>query len=264
MRLVSFGSYTFPTAMVEDGFGGRDAPDTFIDTPFGPVDALAEDALDYGEDVITRSFDIVSTTPTALQTALDAARGCKGVFAALTAETLSGSAERWTYARCVNVSTKRTNRNFVWQRVTMRFRLPSALWNGTAHDTTLSISDGVPVTLTNGGNANVDDLVLYLSVASSSNASFEISKDITLDPLPADAFNVLYDGNVNAGQTLYLDSGRWLATKNGIGVWPDIVFQELHSCAGLFRLRPGANPVKIDWSGTGAVSLRYVFYDKWR
>lgn len=263
MRLTYFGDYVFPVAAVEDAFGARDVPDTFFDTTYGPVDALASDDLDFGDDVLARSFDIVAATPTALQTALDAARGCRGVYAALGGEAYDGT-ERWTMARCLNVSTRRTNRNFNWQRVTMRFRAPSALWNGAEHDTTVAgVSDGSIVTITNGGNANVDDLVLRITPTAIID-DVDISKDRLLDPSPPDCFYVRYSATVGIGNVLMLDSGRWVVSNDGFADWSALNFQSPHLCNSLFRLRPGANPVKFEWGGGGTISVRYTFIDKWR
>lgn len=256
MKITAFGSYTFPLAEVRDDFGGTEVLSPLVNTPFGPVDGLPGQILDYGSDVLTKEFDLIAATPSLLATAIDAVRALRGTRALLSITPQGGSA-RTSYARCMSVRYTRTRRNFNAQRVSLRFLVEQNLWNGTAHDDTAGKTTGQTVIMANGGNANVDDLRIEITApAGGAISAINIACTGLVD--------LTYAGPLAASDVLILDSGEWLVMNDGVGDYAGLTLNVGHNVSGLFLLEPGNNTYTFTFTGGGTASIRTIFNDKWR
>lgn len=257
MKITAFGSYTFPTVEPRDDFGGLEAISPMMNTPWGAVDTLRGETLDFGPETLVKEFDLIAATPSALATALDIVRALRGKRDILYITPYSGTA-RWSYARCMAVRYSRTRRNFNAQRVMLRFLVEQNLWNGTSQDTSASKATGATVVMTNNGNANVDDLRIEITAPAGNSVS--AIRITCTNPV----LDVLVSTTIDATKKLILDSGLWSLNNDGGDVYDDLALQAGHSVPGLFRLLPGANTYTITFTGAGSVSFRYLFNDKFR
>lgn len=253
MKITKFGSYTFPVLSEQDDFGGGSLPSGFIQTPYGSVNVINE-ATDFYGGVARKRMELSASTPGALATALDEVYALKGEFDQLYQETFGGD-ERWTYSRCIAVRHTRTVRNFIYQMVDCEFQIANSLWNGDAGDGSTSKSSGQTTTINNGGNANVNDMILTLTPTANATAIDIACADSGVD--------LLFTDQVDANDDLVINAGTWEVYNNNANAWADLTFAQ-HTFAGLLRLVPGDNDFVISWTGGGTMTVDYAYYDKWK
>lgn len=257
MKILSFGSYTFPLIEPRDDFGNQEPLSPLALTPYGPVDVLGDEDIAYSADTLVKEFDLLASTPSALATALDAVRALRGKRDVLTIQTYAGSS-RWAYARCMNVRYSRTRRNFNWQRVGLRFLVEQNLWNGTAQNTTAGKTTGQTIVINNGGNANVDDMRVEITAPAGNSISTIVVECATA------GVKITYGGTVAASEVLVLDSGEWLVTNHDNDDYGNLALSPGHAIAHLFRLLPGNNTYTLTFTGGGTAQFRYIFNDLWK
>lgn len=258
MKITKFGSHTFGLAGVRDSFGGLETASGAVMTPYGPVDVIGSDPLDFGSDLLTKQLDLLAATPAALATVLDAVRALRGEYDTLTIEDYAGN-ERTAQARCRNVQYNRTARNFNMQTVLLIFEVLNNLWNGDATDSSVGKTTGQTEVINNGGNANVDDLRIEITAPAGNPIS-----DVRVRETSNINIYTLFSGTVAANTTLILDAGEWLVTNDGADGWSDFSFEPSHAIDNMFRLLPGNNTYELTFSGGGTATFRYLFNDKWK
>lgn len=276
MRLDRFGTLALSQIDAEDTLDTPAIVSGLVQTIGSALDSYGdEDALP-GTTTISRTFAIHGDTPADMDDGVDAVRGWLGKRAKLWLRTGSNEV-RWAWARLTRVAQVRNRRNWNFQPLRCDFELVDGRWHGHDH-TAWTLDDGhylddgfylddegysetMPssphtITVNNGGNRRVDNVIITILAGSSAITSVTIAKTGETD--------MDYTGIISSGQALEIDCGAYTVKDNGVSDYANFALASGHTIAEWLRLDPGDNEITITFSGGSNNSTVTIEYrDGW-
>lgn len=279
MRLERFGTYTFPRYAVTDNFGRGVSSANLIRTAAGAFDPFGYDQVVSRDYQITRRMELVESTDTALQTALDELRALRGKKDRLMVRTYDDEV-RWAWARCIQVDYNRTERNWNFQPVQITFELLTTHWNGDGHtadgwllddglyldiglylddsNSEAMTSDPYTFTVTNGGNKDVTNSIITITAAGTNITAVNIKNDTN------DLTDITWTGTLAVGNSLVINTGTFAITNNGADAYSGLTINSGHAMGHWLKLDTGANDLIIDRTGgSNASTVGINYWDGW-
>lgn len=267
-RLKTFLGAHLPNRMLEEEFGTGDVATGYIDT----TDRSAYDNDGTGKaprGMVTITRRCIISRPTAESAHEEFAfwRAYIGARGRLEREALPSGELHWIWARLVAVNADHDPRQFNRVYIPVEFRwgiLPPIVWRGsiaggmnlwdgtgqfnTSGWTFNEAKGSVPlsnnpqsVTITNEGNANVDNAIVKISAGSVdiSNISLWCSSGASWH----------YNSTIVANTTLVVDCGAKSVKNNGQDAWADFQLDSGHRGRPWLRLVPGDNTILVTVGG---------------
>lgn len=281
LKLVRFGTYlggmtTLPVLERTHEVGSGESRMVFVDIPDGQADLLGTERARRAPMSIAYNCRIYDTTTAGLETQLDALRALRGKRDKLWLETQSG-ALRWAYARLDNVTGSNIQQFPLYIPLVITFAILSPAWNGSQHG--WSFDDGyyfdeglffdaglvyslttTPITLsvTNGGNVEVENSVIRVIAITSSITNIVIKRKVE----GVTVEHMVYSGTILADKELTIDCGAQSVTNDGTDDYAHFSRGADHKYDGWMKLEPGANSIEVTRTGGGATStIEFVFND---
>lgn len=245
----------------------------------------------YGTDRAPRTSRVISIdgaivgTPSERQAQVDALRALRGKRDKLYARMDGDGNVRWTWARVLGLPIERTGNHINHVDVSLNLELQHPVWYGEEHtdgwvlDTGEILDDGLVLddagflftltgggaannlTVTNGGNADVTDLVLTITAPGGSTVT-----DLTINVLPNDASwhaALEYNAGIGATKSLVINAGRQSIHNDTSPDYANLEFGIAHTLSGWLRLGPGNNSVQVSYTGSNGATLLVTFNDHW-
>jgi len=294
IRLDRFGTTTLPNYNPKTPVGTGGVKDALVDVPGdGAYDAwsthpapgkpyhLRKKCTLYEEPVDGTHAALVAAR-TALQTALDALKALEGTRDKLFAVLLSDGSERWAWARCVKVDGTREPGAYLTQVVEIDFLVNPPFWHGVDHggwtfDSGEDFDDGLyfdaadfaftldgspkSVTVTNGGNKIVDDMIITVTAGSAAITALDIKKYYGATIYG----HVSYSGTIAIGKSLVIDCGAVSVVNDGTGDANHFTIESDHRNDRWIRLNVGDNTIVITYTCAAADStIEFSFKDQWK
>lgn len=278
MRLTQFGTYVFPLYNKRDTLGPGDSSGSLLELPGGGAwDGYQDDEAPERPTTYSTAFEIVAATAALVDTELGYIRARRGLRRRLWA-TMADGTMRFCWARLARIRHERAWRNTLFVPVELTFEVPNPGWNGTGHGAQWRLDEGevldaglyldydaavaleadgsTTITLANGGNRTVNNVVISLTAgaASISNIRFQLS--------PCD---FTFTGTVAAGKTLDIDCGTRSVLNDGADAYASLTLGGAHSVADWLQLAAGSNDLVMTYSGNagGDATVELEYYDGW-
>ena len=259
----SFAGVSLPLQQLNMDVGaGQIDTGIFLDLPGGGVyDALGENQAMRKGQVVTHqgAISALSQTGAQLETQERALRALLGKHGTLTRKWDSSGNSETCLARCLGYSSQRNPENLRYLFVNMTFELLGAVWKGTAHDDTTTLNTSPKsITVNNGGNAPVDDIVMTIRAYGTNITALTIARQfggVTLN-------EVQYVGVINTTQNVIIDFGAKSVRNFGVGDYDHFSFGSNHKQDAWMRLDPGNNTIIVTKTGGGSTStIEIAFSD---
>jgi len=269
-RVVSFGSYTFPSKLVQlDSNFGDGVPRTQrLPGMDGGYDEFGDDPAPTEIGRITLRLRVaqdgmdLAAQGTAMQALRDGLRALVGLGRqVLTVEPSGGTATRWTYARANYVQTNE-KMPAISDRLsdfTIDLQCADPHWysdNAGSGTAVAAAGTATDFTLTNGGNARTVPVVALVA------GTAALPNGVTLRRLDGTAVKdqVAFAGTVAAGGTLVIDARALAVTLNGADAY-GTAFAYDHPA--WLRLLPGDNDYRIVLGAGEAATVTWTWDDAW-
>lgn len=282
-RIVRFGNYaadmvTLPVLGKTHDMGSGASRMLNVDSPDGQVDLLGNERAKRGPYTLPVSCTLYDTTPANVQTNLDQLKAMRGKVDKLWMELYDGS-ERWIKARLDSVSGPRKINNGLYISLTLAFYIKEQSWSCANHgpwlfddgeyfDSGLYFDGGESyaldsspksITVNNGGNVDVDDLIMTVTARTSNITALVIKR---LDGATV-LEHLIYSGTILVGESLVVNCGSLSVQNDGAGDSAHLTRGTDHTYDGWMRLEPGDNTIQVTRTGGGADStIDFNFYDK--
>lgn len=280
MRLTQFGTYTLPLYNRRDQISTGDAGGSLTALVSGvSYDHYGTDQAPESTMTVSASWEIIETTAAAVQTERDAIRALLGKRQRLWARTPSGS-WRFVWARLARVRMERRIEYIYYQPVEATFEVAQPGWNGDGHgapwyldagedldeglfidnlDQWLPSSSPLTMTVNNGGNRTVSDVILTVTAGSDSISNIRVV-------CTAQGVDWTYSGTVAAGDVLTVDGGARSVLNDGSNAYSGFALNAGHAVADWLRLAPGNNTVVVTFSGntSDTAIFNMTYYDGWQ
>lgn len=278
MRLTQFGTYTLPRGNKRDDISTGSAQSAVVVLPGGgSYDSYGTAQAPEAVTTLSTEYEIVETTAAAVQTARDAIRAYRGKRSRLWAETPSGLL-RWVYARLARVRMEREIPNIYYQPVQLDFEIAEPGWNGMGHGApwyldageyldsglyldydelvTMDTPAGETVTVNNGGNRTVTDVIFTVTASGDQITAFTF----TCSPC-----KWAYTGTIADGKSLVIDCGAKSVIYDGTtDGYADFALDATHASANWCEFVPGDNTVTLAMTtGSVAATVAISYHDGW-
>lgn len=284
--LERFGTTELPTQQPDQYVGtGQASTAKFIPLPGGGVfDTLgSEQAVGQGGTISCKgAVSILDQSGAALISQVQALRALKGKRDKLYRRWDNGDME-WIYARLVEVNAQRSIRDLNSLEMMFTFQQISPVWNGNTHgsgwyldsgeyfDTGLVFDeatgdifalDSVPksITISNGGNAPVRDMVIEVYNDMASGAAIT-QIDIAISGKTA----WRWTGSLPVGKVLTIDCGAFTVLNDTTDAYSGVSLESGHAIDCWIELEPGDNVLSVTRTGGDASASFTVRYnDGWQ
>lgn len=280
-RYTRFDALDLPT---QDGDEDLDREGRFelVETAGGGIfDPLGSDQAVSGERSIRARYNLCAATASAFRTAYNALLAKQGRRGELWREHDTGNNE-YIYARLERVRSGRQTHNVTSMPVTLEFVLLESDWRGDSTGQGWNFDDGIyfdagryfdegtadattldsspkNITVNNGGNKPVTDLILTITAGSA---------DITALTIACTngegIFSFTYSGTIAAGEALVIDCGARTIKNDGTADYVNFAKGGTHNRAKWLVLAEGDNTVTVTITG-GSTDSTFLpsFFDKW-
>jgi hypothetical protein len=229
---------------------------------------------------LSRSCTLAYDTAGEMRTAYNLLRALTGYQRRLWRVWDDGTAE-WCWAVMGEIGAARGVRNNLWLAVELNWAMISEAWNGTHHGAAWTLDSGIifdtgyvwdttetsaltadattAVTATNAGNRDCESLRITITAGSTKLTQVTIT-------LTAQNCELHYHKDINAGQSLVIDTGAWTVLNNAVNAYADLELTANHKQDRWFRLAPGANALSVICAGGGAApasTITLEYHDNW-
>ena len=281
-RIEQFGDVVLPNYDPEIDAGSGEAVTRLVDLAGGGVfDALGTDEAPLKPRRISKRAVIYEDDDREyLRTALEALKAYAGKKEVLFATALDSTAEVfWAYARLESVEAPRRPGDMYTQHVILNWMLESPLWNGPYRDQwylddghyldaglyldeeNIYTLNGSPksITLNNGGNATVTDIVITVTAGSSNITALKVERLVGSTVCEQMEFS----GTVTASKALVIDCGMWSVENDGVSAYDDFDLGTSHTGERWLKLLPGDNSIRVTYTCASADStIAFGYYDQ--
>ncbi len=275
MKPQRFGNLTLPQYNASWDIGGGDVRGGYVSTGNGSYrqygTAVAPPELAPIPYRATEQAD----TPTALDATLSIWRTRKGAYDKLWCERADGSLW-WTWAELTRYREPHTFGPKTIQDLEFAFTPSKQVWysevqvglrftdlyDATGADLLLmgvmgaTPGSAAPTTWVNDGNYQTSDVLITLVSGTGTNTKLRIE-----NTTPGYESALEWNGTLTTGQTLIIDAGSLLVTKQGLGVYGELTTPT--NRAEWLMLAPGVNQVSItidDTATDDSTALAVLFY----
>lgn len=161
-------------------------------------------------------------------------------------------------ARCLEVDSDLEAGLAADALIEMVFELAATPWIGTARNVGQSLDTSPKsFTLTNGGNAQVRDVVITVMAVGTAITQIYVVRSGLVE--------MRWQGTIAPGSSLVIDTGARSVKLDGADAYDGFSLQAGHIIGDWLRLGPGDNTVLISRTGGGATSTgAFVYADGWK
>lgn len=281
-RLISFGFVDLEHYNQVDAVGSGSTPVSYRSMPEGgALDGFGSQQKHPGMVERTKSIRLRGSTETSLEQLYFGLLSLRGKRDRLYRRTVSGDIH-WQYARLVEVTANRSyehSRYRFIQDLELRFVTQEAFWrgdyggewlldSGEYFDTGLAFDsaqmynlDSSPTEITisigtEAGRAPTRAVRIKVTAGSSAITAITITR--------AAGESLIFDGTIDAGKTLIIDTGTMQVTNDGADAYDDLSLSPTADLAVWFALEPGDNDLTVTFTGGGTGStIEFNYYEAW-
>lgn len=288
--LERFDTVELPLIEAEQDIGAIGTQAVYFDLPGGGAyDAYGSEVAPRGMYRLSATGEIGNlTTQAEMQVQFDALRAKRGRRGKLYARMDDGTV-RWVWARLPNIPMRRTVDNVLYLLANLQFDVTSPVWYGERHgggwvldsgeilDAGLVLDEATgdvfpltkntttTFTVTNAGNATINDAMLVIDAGSDAMSSLVIKTYITQGVVSTSRGHLIFGGTVDASTSLIIDSATQSITNDGFDAYDDLTFGSFHHITPWIELYPLPTTTKFEISflSTQDATATISFSDGW-
>ena len=281
-RLIRFGFVDIECYNQVDNIGSGVTPTAYQSLPEGgALDLFGDQQKHPGVVERVKSIRLRGTSEANLEALYLSLLKLRGTRDRLYRRTLSGDIH-WQYARLVEVVAQRHHEQSkfkVIQDVDLRFVTQEAFWRGDLGGTWYLDSGEYldsGLAFDSGQTYDLDASPKEITVAIGDDDGRGPIRDIRLRVIAGDAAitsitiargggeSLTFDGTINAGNELIIDTGTMQVTNDGVDAYDDLALSPTADLAAWFTFAPGDNDLTITFTGGGTGStLDFTYYEAW-
>lgn len=280
--LTIFGSVTLPVGSPRHTAGTMASQTQLVKLVGGRVyDASGGERLPVAYPFqLKYDCKVTGTSSATLRSTLDELRALRGTTARLYRRRLDNPLVRqWATAQLVSIDydTEARHSHGLFQPITMNFLVMSQ-WRGILHGAPWYLDEGhyldtglfldladryaltsasMALTISNDGNAPVDDVILTLEAGAT---------PVTGLTVQVGSCHLVWTGTVAANKSLVIDCSPTVRSvyNDGVAAWNGLSLGGSHASNAWCRLEKGDNTVTVERTGGGTDSyITFDFSDGW-
>ena len=252
------GGVDLPTRAMEQPVGLGRVASGMIELPGGGSwDSTGTAVARLRSQIITIRGGWLAADAAAMTTKIDALRALVGTRSYLWSSSDGGTTNRWRYARVMDVRATAKPGFTRWTPYEIDFELAAGNWSGAAHAESTALATGNDtITMTNGGNVRVSDVIITVTAVTSNITALSFYK--------ANLFHWHYTGTIVAGTSLVVNCGTRRVINDGTGDFANFILQSDHADNDWLPILAGVNTFLVERTGGAVTStVRIAYSDGW-